>query len=167
MRLPVKVLTVGAALLVSVATFEGWVNTAYKDIVGIWTIGFGSTENVKPGDTITVDRGMALLLKDLNKHSEGIKQCIVGDLYQHEFDAYSSLAFNVGVNAFCTSSIPRKIEAKQYEAACKTILDFDKVRDCSKPKIWNDKKKRWECPLVPIKGLTNRRTAEYKQCMGY
>jgi lysozyme len=166
MRLPVKYLAAGAALLVSVATWEGFVGNAYQDIVGVWTIGFGTTTNVKPGDKMGVERGMVVLLKDVNKHSEGIKRCIVGDLYQHEFDAYSSLAYNVGIGAVCKSSIPKKIEAKQYAAACKTILDFNKARDCSKPKVWDAKRQMMVCPLVEVRGLTNRRQAEYAMCMG-
>jgi len=166
MRLPLKIMAVSAAALVSIATWEGFRDKAYDDGVGVKTIGFGTTAGVKEGDRITVERAMVVLLRDVNGHSEGIKRCIVGDLFQHEFDAYSSLAYNVGIGAVCKSSIPRKIETKQYEAACRTILDFDKARDCSKPKVWSEKRQRWECPLVPIRGLTNRRQAEYKQCVG-
>jgi lysozyme len=166
LRIPIKFLSAGAALLVGVATFEGFRDTAYPDIVGKQTIAFGTTEGVKAGDRVTVERGLVLLLRDVNTHSEGIKKCINGDLYQYEFDAFSSLAYNVGVGAVCNSSIPRKIAAKQYDAACRTILDFDKVRDCSKPKVWSEARKQWVCPLVPVRGLTIRRNAEYQQCMG-
>ena len=64
-----------------------------------------------------------------------LKRCITADLYQHEYDAYVDLAYNVGAAAVCRSSIPAKLAAGDYEAACRTILDFKKVqgRDCSAP----------------------------------
>ena len=64
-----------------------------------------------------------------------LRRCISADLYQHEYDAFVDLAYNVGPAAVCRSSIPVKLAAGNYEAACRTILDFKKVqaRDCSLP----------------------------------
>lgn len=102
---------------------------------------------------------MVLLLDDINSHSNGIKKCIdPAPLHQHEFDAYSSLAYNVGVGAFCSSSIPKKLKAGEYEAACKTILDFNGM--CVK-------RVKGKCVEKKVlRGLDNRRKREYAACVG-
>jgi lysozyme len=164
-RTPIRALFAGAVLIVSVAGYESYVQDAMIPIPGdVPTKGFGTTRNadgspVKLGDTTTPVRALGDLLRDVNHSSEGIKRCIKAPLFQHEFDAYSSLAYNVGVGAVCQSSIPAKLDAGEYGAACRTILDFngqcvarDKAGKCVKKKI--------------IQGLVNRREAEFKQCAG-
>lgn len=166
-RTVVAALVLSGAALVGIAVKEDYRSTAYQDSVGVWTNGFGETKGVKPGDTTTPPRALVQLLQSAQAHADGIRACFDGAaLYQHEFDAYASLAYNVGVGAVCNSSIPGKLRAGNYAAACATILDFDGARDCSKPKVINPKTGRLECPRVVLRGLTIRRQAEHKQCMG-
>lgn len=150
MRIPIKALSAGAALLVAVATFEGYKDRAYIPVAGdIPTIGFGSTKGVKLGDTTTPDRALVVLLHDLNTHSNGIKACITVPLYQHEFDAYSSFAFNVGVSAFCRSTLVKKLNAGDYTGACNELSKW----------VYSGGKK--------YNGLVKRREQERKLCLGY
>jgi lysozyme len=150
MRLPIKALSAGAALLVAVATFEGYKDRAYIPVAGdVPTIGFGSTKGVKLGDTTTPDRALVVLLHDLNTHSNGIKTCITVPLYQHEFDAYSSFAFNVGVNAFCKSTLVKKLNAGDYTGACNELSKW----------VYSGGKK--------YNGLVKRREQERRLCLGY
>jgi lysozyme len=150
MRLPIKALSAGAALLVAVATFEGYKDRAYIPVAGdVPTIGFGSTKGVKLGDTTTPDRALVVLLHDLNTHSNGIKACITVPLYQHEFDAYSSFAFNVGVSAFCKSTLVKKLNAGDYTGACNELPKW----------VYSGGKK--------YNGLVKRREQERKLCLGY
>ena len=150
MRLPIKALSAGAALLVAVATFEGYKDRAYIPVAGdVPTIGFGSTKGVKLGDTTTPDRALVVLLHDLNTHSNGIKACITVPLYQHEFDAYSSFAFNVGVNAFCKSTLVKKLNAGDYTGACNELSKW----------VYSGGRK--------YNGLVKRREQERKLCLGY
>ena len=147
-----------ALALAGIAAREGYVPVVYSDIVGVPTIGFGSTKGVRAGDRTDPVRAVQRLAQDANEHAKGIGKCI-GDvpLHQHEWDAMVMLAHNVGVGAFCGSSIPRKLQAGQYEAACKTILDFRRAggRDCSLPE-----NKRF------CGGVWASRQAEYRQCVG-
>jgi lysozyme len=113
------------------------------------TIGFGSTKGVKLGDTTTPDRALVVLLHDLNTHSNGIKACITVPLYQHEFDAYSSFAFNVGVNAFCKSTLVKKLNAGDYTGACNELSKW----------VYSGGRK--------YNGLVKRREQERKLCLGY
>lgn len=76
--------------------YEGCHLTAYKCPAGVWTIGYGHTKNVKPGDTITQEQAETFLRDDLaryEKHVESFKQYA---WTQNEFDALVSFAYNVG-----------------------------------------------------------------------
>lgn len=165
-RTVVAMLAVSATALVGIAVHEDYRGNAYQDSGGVWTVGFGETDGVKKGHVTTPSRALVTLLKSAEKHAAGVRQCMDGvELHQQEFDAYVSLAYNVGVSRFCNSSIPIKLKARQYGAACATILEFDKFRDCSKPKVRNPRTGLMECPLVPLRGLTVRRQHEHQQCM--
>lgn len=129
------------------------------------TIGFGTTDGVKMGDTITPPKALVRALSDVQKFEGALKQCVKVPLSQNEYDAYLQTSYNVGSGAFCASSIPSKLAAFDYSGACKTILEFDKFRDRTKPKVFNEKKKVWEYPLVTLRGLTLRRDREYKLCI--
>lgn len=148
-RYAVSSLVVSAAALIGIAVSEGYRGEAYVPVKGdVATIGFGSTGGVKMGDKTTPERALVTLLKDVDHHANGIKACIKVPLYQHEFDAYTSLAYNIGVNAFCKSTLAKKLNTGEYASACAEILRWDKFRG------------------KPLKGLTLRRQAEYKTCMG-
>lgn len=147
-RITVAALAVSAACLVGIATHEGYRGEAYKDAVGVPTIGFGETAGVKPGDRTTPERALVQLLSSTEKHADAIRQCIKVPLYQHEFDSYVSLAYNIGTGAFCKSTLVKKLNAKDYTGACEEI------------RRWN----RAGGKVLP--GLTKRRETEYRMCMG-
>ena len=67
-RLAVGALAVSATCLVGIATHEGYRSEAYKDAVGIPTIGFGETAGVKMGDKTTPERALVQLLESTEKH---------------------------------------------------------------------------------------------------
>ena len=111
-RSSVADLDVSAALLVSVAEHEGYRAEAYLDAVGVPTIGFGRTEGVELGQHTTVEREMVLLLKDLDGRKAAIAECVTVPLYQHELDAALSLAYNIGIKAFCGSTMVKTLERR-------------------------------------------------------
>ena len=142
-------LSLSAAALVAIANFEGFRDRAYDDGVGVQTIGYGTTEGVRTGDRITPERALIRLLEDAEKHQREIVACLPGvELYQHEFDAFSSLAYNIGSGAFCRSTLAKKLKAGDYAGACNEILRWNRAGE----------------KVLP--GLTKRRQAEFKTCMG-
>lgn len=157
-----------ASALIGLALHEGYSDRPIIPVPGdTWTLGFGATEGVKPTDKTTPVRALVRLGEDVGKYEASLRDCLGPvPMFQHEWDAYVSLAYNVGVFAVCNSSIKPKLQSGQYEAACRTILDFDKFRDRSKPKVLNKRTGKMEHPLVPLRGLTIRRQAEYRQCIG-
>lgn len=165
-RLLVATLGLSAAGFVGYVGHEGWSQTAVPPIRGdVPTYGFGTTRGpdgkpLKGGETITPPRAVTLALRDVRAHEGALKKCLTGVLlYQHEFDAFMSTELNTG--AVCASSIPGKLRAGNYTAACGAILSFNKF--CTAKKV------NGKCPAGALKelpGLTERRKREYKTCMG-
>ncbi len=149
-RTALAALTLSASALVGIAVHEAYRPVAYLPTPDdVPTIGFGTTEGVKMGDKITVERALVKLLADADKFQRELKAC-VGDvpMHQHEWDAYVSWAYNVGTGAACKSTLVRKLKAGDYAGACAELLRWDKQGG------------------MVLRGLTIRRQAEYKQCMG-
>ncbi len=171
-RIAIAALALSALGFSGIALHEGYSSSAIRPVPGdVPTYGLGSTtksngQPVQMGDTITPPAAIVLAVRDVSAKESVLKGCITAPLHQYEYDALVSLAYNVGPAAVCRSSIPAKLAAGDYAAACKTILDFDGFRDCSKPMVKNPKTGKWECPLVRLGGLTKRRQQEYRMCLG-
>ena len=148
-----------AAAIVAVGAFEGYSATAYPDIIGVPTICYGETKGVKLGDYATREQCDEKLAKRLEEFNSGVNRCLhSAPLSDNQRVAFVSLAYNVGVNAFCSSSIPRRIAAGDYAGACNVIMGFNGVcvqrnltGKCIKKKV--------------IQGLVNRRTVERDLCL--
>lgn len=77
--------------------FEGCVLHAYKDPVGVWTIGFGHTKGVYAGQTITQEEAVQMLLDDIEVYYDNVmKYDNVYHWNQNQIDALTSFAFNIG-----------------------------------------------------------------------
>ena len=147
-RMNIAALVISASALVGIAVNEGYVGQTYKDVVGVPTIGFGETQGVKPGQTTTPPQALRKLLESADKSATGIKQCITVPISQGEYDAYLSLSYNIGVGAFCGSSLVKKLNAQDYTGACQEILKWNRAGGVVQP------------------GLTKRRYEEFNTCMG-
>lgn len=148
-RIAFGALALSATTLVGIAIHEGFQPKAYTPVAGdVPTIGFGTTENVKLGDTITVERALVKLLQDASKFEQAVKRCAPVPMHPYEFAAFVSLAYNIGEGAFCRSTLVKKLNAQDYDGACKEILKWDRFKG------------------KPLAGLTKRRQAEYQQCIG-
>jgi len=148
-RTQVAGLILSAATLVGIAVHEQYVPEAYIPVPGdVPTIGFGTTEDVKMGDKISVERALVKLLVDADRFANAVKECAPVPMYQYEFDAYVSLAYNIGTGAFCRSTLVKYLKEMKYEEACKEILRWDKFQG------------------KPLRGLTIRREYEYNTCIG-
>lgn len=147
-RTKVAALSLSAAALVGIAVSEDFRGNAYQDIVGVWTIGWGTTQGVKPGDRIDPTKALQRKLEDVQKFEGALRECVRVPLHQHEYDAFISLAYNIGSGAFCRSTLVAKLNAGDYPGACDEILRWNKAGG----------------KVIP--GLTARREREYKQCMG-
>lgn len=102
--------------------FEGCKLTAYQDSVGVWTIGYGSTKGVRPGDEISQAQAIELLATDVERHADGVRKYTEVPLTQSQFDALVSFTFNLGVGALRGSTLLRKLNAGDYHGAADELL---------------------------------------------
>lgn len=128
-----------------VATFEGFVDHAYKPVAAEqwWTIGYGHYgPDVKPGATITKRRARKLLRKDLARFDKAVNRLVRVPLNQPQHDALVSFAFNVGEGAFATSTLLELLNRRQYPSVPGQLM-------------------RWvNGASGPLAGLVTRRKAE-------
>lgn len=123
---------------------EGARNVAYRDSVGVWTVGVGHTgPEVHEGLVWTDEQVRQTLASDLARFEKAVNNCITVPLEQCQFDALVSFAFNVGATAFASSTLRKYINLGNTEAA---IHEFD----------------RWHIPAE----ITSRRNAEREQFKG-
>lgn len=152
----VAFLAASAVIIFGIATHERFVPTPYMPTPqDVPTQGYGSTVNPDTGkpvrmtdQKITEATARRWLIKDVQKFEAGMRRCVKVPVYQHEWDAYTSLTYNIGVGAFCGSTLVRKLNAGDYAGACRRILRWDR----QKGRV--------------LRGLTRRRQAEYKLCVG-
>jgi len=70
-------LALSAVALVSLVLSEGYTDRAVIPVKGdVPTIGFGTTQGVRMGDTITPPRALARALMDVNQFEGAIKRCV-------------------------------------------------------------------------------------------
>src|SRR5687768_15696367 len=108
MRTMVAALVLAASTLVGIAVHEGYREDAYVPVPGdVPTIGFGSTTGVRMGDRTTPERSLIRLLDEIEGiYAAGVKRCVTAPLYQHEYEAYVRLAYNIGIATFCRRAKP-------------------------------------------------------------
>lgn len=137
-----------AVLLTFTPKFEGEVLSTYRDLGGVLTYCDGATENAQWGMTYTVTECREQLDRDLARHAEGISKCLPwAKLTDGQKVAYVDAAYNIGVTAFCGSSMARRTTAGDARGGCDALLLWDKVGG------------------KPVAGLTRRRQAERELCV--
>lgn len=108
--------TAGIELLKS---FEGWRSKAYPDPGtggAPWTIGFGFTRDVQPGDVMTPEEGDARLQYEV-AHFEQAVYGLTKQATENQIAAMTCLAYNIGLGNFRNSSVLRMHNAGDAEAA--------------------------------------------------
>lgn len=133
--------------LAFIRQWEGCKLTAYKDGGGVWTIGVGHTLSVKPGQTISQFEADELLAMDLEDHD--ITPLLGGcATSQCQFDALTSLTFNIGMERFRNSTVLKRHRLGNRIGAANgfTMWRFDNGK--------------------PVAGLLRRREAERKVYLG-
>lgn len=143
--------TIAGALAVSlIGGFEGLRQNAYPDPATggkPWTICYGHTVGVKPGDHKSIEECKALLLADLAEYAGGIEACTTVPLPDTRLIALTSFAVNVGVTAACGSSVIRLINQGRTREGCNALLKWNKAAG------------------IVFPGLTKRRQREQAFCL--
>lgn len=91
---------------------EGLRLRAYRCPAGVWTIGWGHTRGVDPGDEISVAEANRLLAEDVAEVERQMRTLLApAQLSRNQSAALVSFIFNVGIGAFSRSTLCRRIRA--------------------------------------------------------
>ncbi|WP_144756291.1 lysozyme, partial [Bartonella saheliensis] len=112
--------------------WEGLRLNAYKDTIGVWTIGYGHTSAagkpfVHKGMTITEKQAEELLCKDLRQFENTVAKAVTVSLNSWQFAALVSFCYNVGTIAFCNSTLLKKLNQGEYEAVPAELQKWTKA----------------------------------------
>lgn len=132
--------------VLEIAQSEGCRLTAYRCPAGVWTIAWGRTKGVQPGDTCTQEQADRWLLEDLTEFTSGVKAALTRPASMNELGALVSLAYNIGMGGFRGSTVLRKHNEGDTDAAAEAF------------KLWN--KARVGGVLTKLPGLAARRARE-------
>ncbi len=144
--------TVAGAVALAAVTAAGWEGLktkAYRDAIGIPTVCIGETLHVKMGDEYTPEQCYKMFGVRIQAFSDGIDKCLVKpDALPDKVRAsFISLSYNIGVGAFCQSTVHRKANEGKLREACNAILLYNRANK----KV--------------LLGLVNRRQAEQALCL--
>lgn len=117
---------INAAGLSLIKEFEGLRTTAYRDPVGIWTIGYGSTSGVHEGQRITVAEAELMLKRDLEQFERAVANA-APTATDNQFSAMVSLAFNVGSGAFSRSTVLTRHKGGDHAGAADAFSMWNKA----------------------------------------
>lgn len=109
--------------------FEGFRSHAYKDPVGIWTIGYGETRGVRPGQVVSEKEASRQLRSRVNNdYFPTIRALPVFDsLKQNQVDALTSFVYNVGPGGVAPGTgVGRALRAKEFRLAADRLLDWNR-----------------------------------------
>lgn len=137
-----------------IAKWEGYLPYAYLDTIAspaVWTIGYGWTGKIKrggvwrsirSGDRMPQKEAQAYLAREVRKFAREVNRLIKVPVSRRQRMACISLAYNTGIGAFASSTLLRKLNARDYVGAAN---EFPK---------WS------YAGGVQVQGLLNRRREE-------
>jgi len=128
--------------------FEGLRLNAYRDPVGVLTIGYGYTNDagfgpgVSPGDVWTAQQAEDMLREGVMRFAGNIQPHFAIKPNPDEFGAFVSLAYNIGWQSFIKSTALKRWNAGDVRGAAEAVTWWNKAGG----KV--------------LRGLTRRREAE-------
>ncbi|OWQ98075.1 glycosyl hydrolase [Sphingopyxis witflariensis] len=145
----IAVIGAGALALTApfVAQWEGKRNDPYRDIVGVWTVCYGDTRDVKPGQRQTDAQCQDRLYAQIADHAKPVVACVPQLKGKDaQLAASVSLAYNIGTGGFCKSTAAKRFRAGDWKGGCNAFYAW---------RFAGGKE---------IRGLANRRRQEMALC---
>lgn len=146
-RLTKSAVALSLAGLTMIAGYEGLRQQAYVDPVGVVTICYGHTKTAKLGQSKSKQECVNLLHEEAKEYVDGVKRYTYVPLSQGQLDALVSFSYNVGLGAYKSSTLRRKLNAYDY---CGAASEFPR---------WN------KAGGKVYRGLTLRRLEEQRRFM--
>ena len=122
--------------------FEGLELEAYQCAAGVWTIGYGHTKDVQPGDQWSESHADHMLEVEMEEYENYVNTAVTVPLSQNQFDALVSWVYNLGNGNLTSSTMLKVLNSSDYAGVPAQI------------KRWN------KAGGKVLEGLTRRRQAE-------
>lgn len=138
------------AVLGIVMLFEGFVPVAAPDPIGVPTVCYGETIGVKyDGIAHSEAECRQMLAARLPEYAAGMEKCIrdVAAVPDKSYEAFVSFTYNVGIGAFCGSTLVKRLNSDDLQGACNELPRW----------VYAGGKK--------LPGLMTRRAIEQKLCL--
>ena len=90
--------------------FEGCKLQAYQDAAGVWTIGYGHTHKVLPGDRISQYLAEEYLREDIERAEHQVRVLHICKT-TGQLDALTSFVFNLGISRLRSSTLLKVLRA--------------------------------------------------------
>jgi lysozyme len=124
-----KITIEGLALI---KEFEGFRSAAYRDAVGVWTIGYGHTSmagapHVKAGLVVTKAEANDILARDVEQFADGVRKLLQVNLSPTQFSALVSFSYNVGLGNFKKSSVLAAVNRRDFAAVGRRLQLWTKA----------------------------------------
>ena len=113
-----------------VKQFEGCRLEAYPDPAtggAPWTIGYGSTGGVHPGEIITQAEAERLLGEDLKRAEVNVRSFISVPLNENQLAALISFCYNCGAGNLMRSTLRIRLNKHDYLGAAEELLKWNKA----------------------------------------
>ena len=104
---------------------EGCRLKAYQLKGDVPTIGYGHTEDVHMGMTITQDEADAMFYKDLQIYGKAVDRNVTVGIDQNMFDALVSFVYNRGEGNFKKTRLLKLLNELKYKEAAEAFLDTE------------------------------------------
>ena len=124
-KINMKISGEGLALI---KKFEGCELESYRCSANVVTIGFGHTRTAKEGMTITREEADMLLEEDIRSFETSVLSLVEVDLKQCEFDALIAWTFNLGAGNLKSSTLLKRINAKDWNDVPHQIKRWNKAK---------------------------------------
>lgn len=105
--------------------YEGLRTKAYQDSNGIWTIGYGNTHEVSPGEEISEQDAENELREYLQSLGPSIIRVVKLPLNNNQYSALLSFTYNVGLGNLEKSHLLQIINSKNDGKVVQEFLKWD------------------------------------------
>jgi lysozyme len=103
---------------------------AYKCPAGVWTIGWGTTQEnghkINATTRWTMEECDEAFLKDMESFEMAVRRLVKVPLEQHQWDSLVSFCYNCGEGNLAKSTLLKKVNARDFDGAAKEFKKWNK-----------------------------------------
>lgn len=114
--------------------FEGLRLNSYQDSVKVWTVCYGETKGIKKGMRFTKPECDAMFANRLVEFETGMRRCLKApdSIPDKPYVTFLSLSYNIGLGAFCKSTLAKKANAGDIRGACNELPKWSRAGSLAK-----------------------------------